>query len=748
MTRWHAAPQVLAAAERWKSRCLLDDGSILSDRRLWTLENLDSLDRYFVRNLDTGEGDFLQKLETQLLMAPAAAKQLAAELLWLLFIFVSSSAMGGPAKRRAIKRVWEWSGEALADNEIELGAVLDRGIGNPGTAFSTQRWRELVFIISATRNWKQLTAADRERLGSDPWGFAGWLDSLDVTKGRQFREILLYLLFPEHFERIATGRDKRLIIEHFREQFGDDPKTIDYSNRVALDREVLRVRERLAASYQGEDLDFYHPALATQWRNTTKPDANGETKPATDLPDWYAKTFGKVRVWLVGAGEGGRLWPELQRDGVAAVNFGALGDLSEFSSKAQLRAALFESVQFRRDPVNDSHAGWQFAHEMRAGDIVIAKRGLFELLGYGVVESDYEYDGARPEYQHLRHVHWKQLGPWTLPSALQMPSKALTEVSATKEWLRAAWETMIAPIEPTSQSLDQSVPYSVTEATLGLFISTDQFRGILDALGKKQCVILDGPPGVGKTFMARRLAFALMACKDKTRVEMVQFHQSYAYEDFVQGWRPNKGGGFDLQDGVFHRFCAQARKDLSRPHVFIIDEINRGNLSKVFGELMMLIEADKRGDDYAIPLTYSKPGDERFSVPKNVYIIGLMNTADRSLAMVDYALRRRFSFVSLRPAFGSEEFLQHLIAAGVAEDLVSRLVDRMESLNGRIREDRTNLGPGFEIGHSFFVPPEGAETLGEEWYKAVVQSEIGPLLCEYWFDQPERAVKETDALLA
>ena len=239
-----------------------------------------------------------------------------------------------------------------------------------------------------------------------------------------------------------------------------------------------------------------------------------------------------------------------------------------------------------------------------------------------------------------------------------------------------------------------------------------------------------------------------MGTKNEDRVSMIQFHQSYSYEDFIQGFRPNDEGKFDLKNGIFYEFCKSAIEDRENKYVFIIDEINRGNLSKIFGEMLMLIEVDKRGADFSVPLTYGKDQNDKFYIPSNVYLIGTMNTADRSLAMVDYALRRRFSFINLKPKFASPKFKEFLTSFDVDGELISKIVGKMTGLNDKIAEDTKNLGAGYQIGHSYFCPNNTEDAYDENWYKSVVISEIEPLLTEYWFDDPERVKKHISNLLS
>ena len=299
-------------------------------------------------------------------------------------------------------------------------------------------------------------------------------------------------------------------------------------------------------------------------------------------------------------------------------------------------------------------------------------------------------------------------------------------------------------------------PYTVDHAVADLFLRREEIERLMNLLKRKKNLVLQGPPGTGKTYLAQRLAWLLAGEQSRDRIEVVQFHQSYGYEDFVRGYRPTKAGGFELRDGPFLEVCERVRQDPHRPHrphVLMIDEINRGNLSRIFGELLMLIEADKRSTEWAVRIAYARRDEEeeeRIHVPPNLYLIGTMNTADRSLALVDYALRRRFAFWPVDSALGSDRFARYLNEHGVPEQIRDQIRVRLEELNDQIGKD-PQLGREFRIGHGYFCRPPKESNSGDawnEWYANVVRYEIGPLLREYWFDDTNRAKGAMDRLLS
>ena len=301
-----------------------------------------------------------------------------------------------------------------------------------------------------------------------------------------------------------------------------------------------------------------------------------------------------VHYWLYAPGHGGEKWNEFYKKGIIAIGWGAIGDLSQFSDKNQMKAKMKSVYDSNRPYKNDAHATWQFAKEMKPGDIVFVKKGMYQIIGRGIVESGYIYDASQPDgYNNIRKVKWINNGVWQHPGKAAV--KTLTDITPYTEYIEKL--KSLFDNEGGEEIEEKEIvypPYSAEDFLNDVYISEDEYNTLVDLMSVKKNVILQGASGVGKTFAARRLAYSMMGVQDSERVMMVQFHQSYSYEDFIMGYRPTENGGFVLKKGPFYNFCKKAENDSDNDYFFIIDEINRGNLSKIFGELFMLVEADKR----------------------------------------------------------------------------------------------------------------------------------------------------------
>lgn len=473
----------------------------------------------------------------------------------------------------------------------------------------------------------------------------------------------------------------------------------------------------------GKSVDMTSEMASDIFKNVLSSSPSKKEKNIDALADEDVHT---VRYWLYAPGEGSCMWDEFYTLGIMAIGWGEIGDLSTFDSKDAMKIKMREVIDESLSYKNAAHATWQFANEMKIGDIVFVKKGMHQIIGRGVVMSDYEYDNTRDdEYKNIRQVDWTHNGEWPHPGQAVM--KTLTDITSYTDYVEKLNSLFEDETEEDAEDVEKTYPpYTKEDFLSEVFMPEEEYDKLSGILRIKKNIILQGAPGVGKTFVAKRIAFSMMGVKDVERVMMVQFHQSYSYEDFIMGFRPSTDG-FELKRGAFYNFCKKAEIDGDNDYFFIIDEINRGNLSKIFGELFMLIENDKRG--VSLQLLYS---DEKFSVPKNIYIIGMMNTADRSLAMLDYALRRRFAFFEIKPGFTTDGFREYRMS--LKNEKFDKLIACVESLNNVISNDES-LGDGFCIGHSYFcnlLP----DTINDQVLSGIVEYELIPLLKEYWFDEP------------
>lgn len=562
--------------------------------------------------------------------------------------------------------------------------------------------------------------------------FIKWYDIVITQNGIKWNLTMgLYWIRPYDFVNLDSRNRwyitnaKNMPVDYV-ENLGDlkeFPDAESYLNIIDSTRKALDTKLYEYATFP--ELSHYAWIVSEQVNKGLVVDYDEPEKPIQPVINGNVDS---VRYWIYAPGAGACMWDEFYNAGIMAIGWGEIGNLADLRSKDEMKQKMKECYDPTLSYKNVAHATWQFANEMKEGDIVFVKKGQHSIIGKGVITSEYMFDENRnDEYKNIRKVNWIHNGEWEHPSG-QAVLKTLTDITIYTDYVKqlcALFEE--EEIDVTDEKEVKYPVYDETNFLEEVYMDEESYKKLVNLLRYKKNIILQGAPGVGKTFAAKRLAYSMMGIKDTNRVMFVQFHQSYSYEDFIMGFRPEKSGNFELKTGPFYDFCKEAEIDSENDYYFIIDEINRGNLSKIFGELFVLLEKDKRG--MPIQLLYA---NEKFTVPSNVYIIGMMNTADRSLAMLDYALRRRFGFFEFNPAFDTDGFQQYQQTK--ANKKFDNLIDAVKKLNITITEDEM-LGRGFRIGHSYFDTENNVDDL---WLSSVVNYEIVPLLEEYWFDEPQK----------
>lgn len=700
---------------------MLGDGRSVIDptATIWTAEAAEELRSRIGDNLIVGSGQGQwDKLDQQLQGAPRDVVLLAAEIVFLREHPLRSVL---PETRRAhVDRVLSHL-DSPVTVPAHMSTWLARPTGiagfEPGSWYNGAMWRHVTWTASFVRYWQGLLEGEREVARADPWKLQQVMLSSSNDRS-DIRNALQFLARPDIFEPIASAGMKQKIRDGLADRIGGATG----SDPASIDRDLLAIRTALARSVEGP-FHFWTPGVEELWDSPAGEPALAATDVAT-LAEPRPRHY-----WLYSPGAQASEWEEFSTSDIMAIGWDELDNLASYPSREAIRQALDveESGGSMRNAVL---AVWQFQNEIAVGDIVYAKRGRREIVGRGEVTSDARFEPDRASFRHVRSVKWTHTGSWEHPG--DAVTKTLTDITPYRDYVEKLEALVTGDVEPGPPVPATPLPYYDKAAFLSeVYLSETGYDRLRSLLLRKKNVILAGPPGVGKTFAAKRLAYSILGVKDPSRVQTVQFHQSYSYEDFMMGYRPTETGGFTLAEGAFYRFCEEARADDDdRPYFFIIDEINRGNISKIFGELLMLIEADKRGQD--LRLVYK---NETFSVPANVHIIGMMNTADRSLAVLDYALRRRFGFFEMPPGFDSAGFSRWQQEAG--SPTLDRLITVVVDLNRTITDDPA-LGQGFAIGHSYLTRPAGSDA-DDAWLYSVVEDELIPLLDEYWFDEPIKA---------